>query len=237
MGKSLLIKLHSRLIKQDDGDMTKVVQRSVSTAVDFPLGPFPRLCQAYIMLGKVFSHHHGDSAASEMEHFSTASQLYHDSSALTTKILDEAGSTPDYLALATPLALTFSTLYALCEPYSCPPSGQPVNSEEASKMQTQAIEGLNYVSGTVVDFAGQLNAVAPLAHDLDSISPLVMDSLYSAASHHAWQVRESGDQSSQVALDSIRHSLRRLGTRWRNAAEYLRFLEAQEFHYAVRAGA
>jgi len=217
--------------------MSKVVQSSVANPVDFAVGPFPRLCQAYIMLGKVFNHHHGGHAVTEFEHFQAASQLYNDSSTLTTKILDEAADTPDYLAMAASLALSFSLLYALCEPYSGPTNSQSFSGEEAAKMQAQAIDGLNFVSNSVVEFTGHLNTATPSAHDLDRISPLVMDSLYSAASYHAWQVRENSDQNSQMALDTIRHSLQRLGTRWRNAAEYLRFLEAQEFHYAVRAGA
>lgn len=60
-----------------------------------------------------------------------------------------------------------------------------------------------------------------------------MDALYNAASTYAWSVRESGDESCQMALDSLRHCLRRLGARWRNAAEYLRILEAQEFTFAM----
>jgi len=216
--------------------MSKVVQRSVASPVDLAVGPFPRLCQAYIMMGKVFNHHHGGSATSEFEHFQVASQLYNDSSTLTTKIIDEAADYPDYLAMAAALALTFSAVYALCKPYSSPTNGQSFSGDEAVKMQTQAIDGLHFVSNSVVDFTVHVNNAAPSAHDLDRISPLVMDSLYSAASYHAWQVRENSDHNSQMALDSIRHSLQRLGARWRNAAEYLRFLEAQEFHYAVRTG-
>jgi len=216
--------------------MSKVVQRSVASPVDLIVGPFPRLCQAYIMMGKVFNHHHGVPATSEFERFQVASQLYNDCTTLTTKILDEAVDTQDYLAMAASLALAFSLLYAFCEPYSGPTNNQNFSGEEAAKMQAQAIDGLNFVSNSVVEFTDHINSTAPSPHDLDRVSPLVMDSLYSAASYHAWQVRENSDQRSQMSLDSIRHSLQRLGTRWRNAAEYLRFLEAQEFHYAVRAG-
>jgi hypothetical protein len=100
-------------------------------------------------------------------------------------------------------------------------------------MQIQAIEGLKTVSRSINDFAEQITASTPQPQDLDRVSPLIMDSLYAAAANYAWLVRESGDESSQMALESIRHCLRRLGARWRNAAEYLRILEAQEFTYAV----
>jgi len=46
-------------------------------------------------------------------------------------------------------------------------------------------------------------------------------------------VRESGDEECQVALERIRHCLRRLGGRWKTALEFVRVLEAQEFTYAI----
>jgi len=100
-------------------------------------------------------------------------------------------------------------------------------------MMAKALDGLKTVSSSTVEFAEHINNATPLPEDMDRVSPLIMDALYSAASSCAWMVRESGDEKSQMALDSIRHSFRRLSTRWRNAAEYLRVLEAQEFTFAI----
>jgi hypothetical protein len=184
------------------------------------------------MLGKVLSHHHGENVLKEKERFGAATQLYLDASVLTRKITEEAINTQDYLSLATPLALAFSTLCALCEPYSCP-TGMTTKTAEANAMVLQAVDGLKTVAGSIVHFAEQINASTPVPQDCDRVSPVIMDALYGAASNFAWMVRESGDESSQMALDSLRRCLSRLGPRWRNAAEYLRILEAQEFTYAV----
>jgi hypothetical protein len=212
--------------------MSHTLQRAVSSPVDDAVAPFPRLCQASVMLGKVLAHHHGEKIPSETARYNLASQLYLDVSILARKIVEEAAESNDYLSLAAPMALTFSALCILCDSYSCPKACTPT-STEAAAMQVQAIDGLKTVSRSIVDFTEQINAATPLPHDLDRVSPMIMDALYSAAANYAWMVRESGDENSQMALESVRHCLRRLGTRWRNAAEYLRILEAQEFTYAV----
>lgn len=208
----------------------------VSSPIDEPAGPFPRLCQASIMMGKVLKHLYGEENTSENARFA-ASQLYLDISILSRKILEEATTSGNYLSLSSPLALTFSTLFTLCKVYSrlkasdAAPSGSP--SAESLAMQAQAVDGLKTVSRSVVDFVEQINAATSSPPARDRVSPIIMDALYKAANNYAWLVRESGDEASQMALESIRHCLRRLGARWRNAAEYLRILEAQEFTYAV----
>lgn len=217
---------------QDSGEMSPALQRRVGDPIDDPVAPFPRLCQASVMVGKVFSHQFGEHIPSGIAKYGLASQLYLDISILARKIGEEATTSKDYLSLATPLALTFSALCTLCERYSCPADCEK-STPEAAAMQAQAIDGLKTVSDSIRDFSENLNAATPSQQDLDRLSPIIMDALYSAASNFAWMVRESGDERSQIALESLRHSLRRIGGRWRNAAEYLRILEAQEFTYAV----
>ncbi|KAM3085410.1 hypothetical protein ACMFMG_002488 [Clarireedia jacksonii] len=216
-----------------NGEMA--VQRYVSNPVSESVAPFTRLCQGSVMLGKVLRHHYTEDIPSEATRFGIASQLYIDCSILARKIDEEASESNEYLTLATPLALIYSTLAALCEPYTCPKnkSSSPPPSVERGAMSVQALDGLKSVSNSSVEFADKLANATPTQQDLDKVSPLIMDALYSAASNYAWLVRESGDQQYQAALDSIRICLRRLGSRWRNAAEYLRILEAQEFTYAV----
>jgi len=219
---------------QDEGELSSDVPYRLSSSLDEPVAPFGRLCQASSMMGKVLRHHHGENVPEETTRFSLASQLYLDVSALARKLTEESATVPDYISLTAPLGLTFSALSALCDPYSCPTQyGMKAASTEAANMQVQAIDGLKTVSRSILDFSEQVNAVTSTPQDLDRISPIIMDSLYAAAANFAWLVRESGDENSQMALDSLRQCLRRLGTRWRNAAEYARLLEAQEFQYAV----
>jgi hypothetical protein len=213
--------------------MSHARTKYVSSPVEESVAPFPRLCQASVMVGKVLSHHHGEKIPSETTRFGLASQLYIDISLLARKLTEESANSDDFLSLSSPLALSFSALCTLCDAYSCPDpnncaSGKSTASTEAVAMQVQALDGLKTVSRSIVDFAEQVNAATSSPQDLDRVSPIIMDALYSAASNYAWIVRESGDESSQMALESLRHCLRRLGGRWRSAAEYLRILEAQE---------
>jgi hypothetical protein len=212
--------------------MSAVMQSLVGSPISEPVDPFPRLCQASMMMGRVLSHHYGEEFTDKAAQFEVAEHLYMDTSDLARKITEEAEASKDYLSHTSALALTFSTLCTLCEPYSCPKDCKS-NVKEAGAMQSQAIEGLKTVSNSVIAFVDRVNAATPLPQDLDRVSPIIMNALYSAAANHAWMVRESGDEVYQMALDAIRNCLRRLGTRWRNAAEYVRILEAQEFSYAV----
>jgi hypothetical protein len=216
--------------------MGSVVQKNVSSPIDENIGPYPRLCQAYVLMGRVFRHHNGEEFSSESTRFVEASKLYGDITLLARKLTEEADSSNDYVSLAAPLALTYSTICALCDPYSCP-KGAGSATPEASAMQVQAVEGLQTVSASIAEFAKKLDLATPNMNDLDRLSPIIMDAIYSAASNNAWFVRESGNESNQVVLDTLRHILRRFGGRWRSAAEYLRILEAQEFTYAVGSAA
>lgn len=195
--------------------------------IDVAVDPFPRLCQAYSIMGAVINHHHGKKLPEENDQFMVATQLYSDISSLILKLTEE--STTDPIGLASPLGLAYSTLCMLCDRYSCPTSRScaPPSTQGASDMQTQAIEGLRSASASIKEFATQISDVASQPQDLDRVSPIILDALYSAASNYAWMVRESGDETCQNALDSLRNTMRRLGVRWRSAAEYLRILEAQ----------
>lgn len=204
--------------------------------LDEPGSPFPRLCQASTMLGKVVTHRFSEKIPDETERFGVASQLYLDLSVLERRILEEAARSPDYLIQAAPLAMTLSALCMLCLIYSCPVACGQVDKElskEAGDMQRQAMDGLKSVSRSISDLVDHIHSATQSPQDLGRISPMVMGAMYRAAANYAWMVRENGDENSQIALDAIRHCFRKLGSRWRNAAEYLRILEAQEFTYAV----
>lgn len=212
--------------------MIHSIQRTVSSPYTEPLAPFPRLCQASELLGKTFAHH-GATWPPENNRFDEASQLYEKGTSLSQILQEEATASNDYISLSSAIAVAYSALCALCNPYSCPRGSITQPTEEEGQAQIRAIDGLKSVSQLAVEFAERLNNSMPLPQDVDRTSPFIMDALYCAASNHAWWVRENGDEASQLALDGLRNCLRRLGTRWRNAAEYLRILEAQEFTYAI----
>jgi hypothetical protein len=182
-------------------------------------------------MGKVLRHHL-DQTTPETQLFLNASEMYLEISALARQLTQEAEASSDYLLHAAPMAICFSALCTLCDTYACHRAQQTHSSEEAT-MQIQAVEGLKSVSASIEEFAKQIIARTQHSLDIDKLSPFIMDALYAAAANFAWLVRESGAENCQIALESIRHCLRRLSGRWRCAAEYLRILEAQEFTYAI----
>jgi hypothetical protein len=172
----------------------------------------------------------------ETELFKEASSLYLDLSELTRQLAKEASAAQDYMLLTAPMALCFSALCCLCDPYACHGLRPQSNTQEESTMQIQAVEGLKTVSNSIKDFSEQISQRPTNSLEIDRVSLFIMDAIYAGAANFAWVVRESGDEESQNALDGIRHCLRRLSGRWRSVQEYLRVLEAQEFQYAVGSG-
>ena len=104
--------------------MSTAPQTLVGSPISEPVAPFPRLCQATIMLGKVFSHNYGDDFPSETAQYEAATQLYSEASALAGKITEEAEADQDFFGHASALALTFSALCTLCDKYSRPKGGK-----------------------------------------------------------------------------------------------------------------
>ncbi|KAH8813234.1 hypothetical protein F5884DRAFT_787818 [Xylogone sp. PMI_703] len=218
----------------DEGNMTQGILKTLSSPYVEPVAPFPRLCQASHLLGKTFAHHEA-KFPSDKEQYDDATHIFDRATSLVQTIQEESASSGDVITLSSALAVAFSSISAICDPYSCPrlQTGGPELTGDAAEAQLRALNGLKRVSQQIQEFSEQLNSAMPLAQDIDKVSPFIMDALYCGAASHAWWVRESGDANSQLSLDSLRNNLRRLGGRWRNAAEYLRILEAQEFTYAV----
>lgn len=205
---------------------------SVSSPLSDPLCPFARLCQASRLLGKVVRHH-GQRDVQEMERFKQASDLYLELSDLARILTHQAAMPQEYLSFSTPMSVCFSALCALCDPYAC--HGEQPTTPEQSKMQTQAVDGLNTVSSSIKEFSDHLISQTTNNLDIERVSPFVLETLYTAGANFAWDVRETGNESSQESLDSIRQNLGRFGGKWKSSQAYLRILEAQEFTYAVVA--
>ena len=244
LGKSACLVVTIAIISnnvQDEGQVSAASQLTgtVTTPVSEPASPYARLCQAAVLTGKVLRHHRSNPLP-EDEKYREASELYVELSELARILVREASDSQDYLPLATPMAVTFSALAALCDPYACQ-SMRLEHTPEGATMQIQAIEGIRSVSESIRNFAQEIsNLVLNNGHDpnhdpriMERVSPLILDALYSGASNFAWDVRESGNQSSEEGLGIIREALRGFTNRWRVAGEYLRVLEAQEFTYAV----
>ncbi|RAL61502.1 hypothetical protein DID88_009431 [Monilinia fructigena] len=154
----------------DHGDMTQTIQRYVSTSLTEKCSPPPLYREDTL----------GDSR------FDIAYQLFENCSVLARRVNEEAIASRDYLMLATPLAIIYSAIIALLDPYSCPTDrscGAALPSEKGI-MMNQAIKGLQDFSHSVVEFSERVNNQAQTQQDLDKVSPLIMDSLWAAAGQH-----------------------------------------------------
>ncbi|KAI1008027.1 hypothetical protein K3495_g200 [Podosphaera aphanis] len=213
----------------DSGQIAGALQSVVSTTTLEQVAPFSRLCQASILLGQVMAHLKTEFP-SETSRFSSVTQLYANISDLALKVSAESTDPKKFFNTMSPLALTYSTLCFLCKPYCF---RQEVTNQEQQQIQAQATEGLKSVAVSIIDFVEQINIATSSPTGLDCISPLIMDAIYAGALTLAWLARDSGDETCQTGLESLRQCLGKLSTRWRNAAEYLRILEAQEFAFAL----
>lgn len=194
-------------------DTPEIVDLAPSTE---RVAPFARLCQASLLMGQVMAHHKAE-IASDSARYALASDLYADISDLACKITAEATNPKDFFRVISPLALTYSSLCYLCNPYYCL---RNTTNQEQKQMQARASDGLKTIAISIIDFVDKINATTPAIQDLDRVSPLIMDGIYSGALTLAWLTRENGDEICQAGLESVRQCLRKLSSRWRNAAEY-----------------
>lgn len=205
-----------------------------------PQTPFGRLCQANSLLSRVTRHHASHPPTpDEIPRFNEAYALFKELEDFAKLLTHEANTSSDYLSHIAPLAFTYSALCNLADPYACPTRSchtvAGAASKEGGAIQVMSVAGLKTVGADVVAFVDKLLACTQSDRELDRVSPLVLNAMYTAAAEFAWFARESGDEGFQRGLDRLREGLRRLGARWRGAAEYIRILEAQEFQYAIGA--
>jgi hypothetical protein len=74
--------------------MSAALQLLAGSSINEPVAPFPRLCQASLMMGRALSHLFGAEFPSESAEFEAASQLYTEASDLARKITEEAEALP-----------------------------------------------------------------------------------------------------------------------------------------------
>ncbi|POS88067.1 hypothetical protein EPUL_000562 [Erysiphe pulchra] len=208
----------------DRGEISSIPRMRVSTPFNENLTSFPRLCQVYILMGQIMLHHKDKSSSEELR-FTNASQLHTKILELMRKIKEESLVSKKLFSLISPLALTYSSLCLLCNPYYG--SGQGEN-EEQKQMQKQALTGLETVALNIIDLADQVNIATQTMQDLDHVSPFIVNGIYAGSLTLARLHRGNREESYPASLGPLRQCLRKLSTRWRIAADYLRILESHD---------
>lgn len=207
----------------DQGEMITAEPLYVSTPTPVHAGPFARTAQATNLLGKLVRTVNGRFTDTPFC-FSEAIQLYRTFSALAALLVPEFQQSP--LQYATPMALCYTGLLHLCDPYCCTERNKGEHTVEESEMQTLAIGGMKQFAGEALQFSYVLKMA--MTTNMAAISPLTADAIYVAAATFAWYAHESGSANLVENYRSLRETLVVMNSRWAVAGEYLKALDVAE---------
>ncbi|EXJ62130.1 hypothetical protein A1O7_02563 [Cladophialophora yegresii CBS 114405] len=207
----------------DEGELSTSEPLYVSTPTNVRASPFARTCQATHLLGRLIRLLN-DRVLDASMRFSEAIQLHRTLQALANLLPNDVARAPE--RYGTPLAICYSSLMHLCDPFACTESNHGQHTVEETEMQTIAIAGLKTLAADVLRFS-ELFHISMLANPAAS-SPLVGDCLYFAASIYAWLANETGSKPMADAYHSLRRVLETMGTRWAVAHEYLALLNTSK---------
>ncbi|KAF7194231.1 Transcription factor BOA15 [Pseudocercospora fuligena] len=219
----------------DGGELTVNALLVMSIEANTAVTPFARTCQAAHILGKACHHVNEVPTANDAElHLEEAVQIARATHALKTLIEQDSAVSDKPSRLFTARALCLSTQQLLFDVHSCIESDH-VDSGGGNKglrleLQQLAIDGSKTAAAECVGFAEELEAHL-LAHGSSSISPMVLNALYSAAGTWAWYYRETGNQGHLDKLNGLRRILDTMQSQWHASIDYLLLLENTEFTY------
>ena len=214
----------------DEGDVVTSEPVFVTSATNVKAGHFARTCQAAHLVGRVVFHVNESSVDSRFR-FSEAAQLHRTMAPLATLLTAEFETEPD--SLSTSLALCYSAMMKLYDPYSCNNNFPGENVAEETGMQVIAISGLQTTAEEILHFGQRLKST--MSFDSPGISPLIADSFYQAASTFAWMAEERRAPEVTVPYGQMVEVLRLLDSRWKVAGEYLNILQTSDFSIAAQA--
>ena len=211
----------------DAGEMTTSEPIYVSSPTNVRAGPFARTCQATHLLGRQIRLVN-DRLLDAPLRFTEAIQLYRTLQAFANLIPSDVQRSPEQFG--TSMALCYSALLHLCDPFACTESNRGEHTVEETEMQSIAIAGMRGAAHDVLQFSATFRMA--ITQNPTSISPLVADCIYSAAATYAWLVHESGTKETADAYHSLRNVLEIMNGRWAVAGQYLTVLDkAQETLY------
>lgn len=196
----------------------------VTSPTNLKASPYARTCQAAYLAGRVIDHKNDRSLDSPFR-FSEAAQLSRTINALATLLPGEFEANPERLSTA--LAISYSTMLCLYEPYACTDSNHGDHTVEEVEMQSIAIAGLKSTAEEILKFSHNLKRI--MTYNGATVSPLIADCLYGAAADYAWLVQERGTPEMLASYNNLIEALKLLDMRWKVAGEYLKILEATQY--------
>jgi hypothetical protein len=211
----------------DEGELTTSEPLYVSSPTNVKASAFARTCQAAHLLGRLLRLLNERSSDGPLR-FVEGIQLHRTFQALANLLPGDVQSMP--LQFGSSLAICFSGLMHLYDPFACTEHNQGDHTVEETEMQTISIAGLKSISADVLQFS-QLLQISMMA-DPSATSPLVGDCIYMAAATYAWLVHETGSREMAEAYHALRKALETLNARWAVGGQYLAVLDkAKESFY------
>jgi hypothetical protein len=204
----------------DVGEMTSSEPLYVSSQTSLPASWYQRTCQATHVLGR-YIRHRDDKLLEAKDRFTGARQLLRTMLALTALLPAEAELRPEQYG--TPIALCYSAVIHLCDPYACTGTNHGERTTEEVDLQTLAIAGMKEAAADVCQLSQYVRTA--MFRNLNTTSPLIADALYQGAAIYAWLVHETGELANIRAYWQITDVLKAMETRWACATEYLSLLE------------
>ena len=204
----------------DLGEMTSSEPLYVSSPTTVRAGPFARTSQAAHLCGRLVQNLN-DRLTDAPLRFSEAIQLHRTLTAFTALLLPEVQQSP--VQYATPMALCYSALLHLYDPYGCTMSNRGEHTVEETEMQSIAIAGMKRSASEILQFSHLLKMA--MTNNMAAVSPFTADALYSAATTYAWFAHESGSADMVENYHTLRETLMQMNSRWAVAGEYLKALD------------
>lgn len=154
----------------DRGEMTASEPIFVSSPTSLKAGAFARTCQVVHLTGRVIRHR-DDASLEGSSRFDEALQLYRTIEALGTLLNEECHVAPEKMDIA--VALCYSTMLALCDPYSCTENIRGDHAAGETEIQSTAIQALKTIAAEVLRFSYRIRQM--MTDNWAASSPLIID--------------------------------------------------------------
>lgn len=224
--------LRNEVLPADDtrfsqADMAGNEPLYVGSPTNLQAGPFTRTCQAGHLVGKVAGVLYEFKRESD-NRFILGLQILRTLLAFIKVVQADFSVAPE--SYATPMALTYSALISLCDPFCCTEGNRGAHTVEEAELQTLCITGIKTVSDDIARFALALRPSMTARHG--AVSPFIGHSLYLGCITFAWRVYEGGEPEKVESYRLLRDALSHLNGRWAVGGEYLQGIDkARELLY------
>lgn len=189
----------------------------ISSSTNIAAAPFARLGQACNLLSLVLAHINDRNGPLDFK-LEEARQL--DRALVALCAFLHGDTSKEATRICVPIGVCYSALILLYE--NCAKAGGGKYSLPAEKeLQELGTNGLDALLSEVIAYATHIQMILP--YNTDQASPFILNCLYRTA-----VMLSKSPSSNPTALDCMKQTMYKLGSRWRLALEYLKLLEDKD---------